>query len=49
MFPAVYRIIELTLFLPVALIIVEGAFLATKIMKIELHNNISLMAALIST
>jgi hypothetical protein len=30
MFPAVYRLIELTLLLPVTITIVEGAFLATK-------------------
>jgi hypothetical protein len=45
MFPAGYRLIELTLFLPVAITIVEGDFLATKIIKIELHNKIYIMAA----
>jgi hypothetical protein len=45
MFPAVDRLIELTLFLPVVMTIVKGAFLATKIIKIELHNKISIMAA----
>jgi hypothetical protein len=49
MFPTVYRLIELTLLLPVAMTIVEGAFLATKIIKIELHNNISIIVARIST
>jgi hypothetical protein len=49
MFPAVYRLIDLTLLLPVAMTIVEGAFLATKIIKIELHKKISIMAARIST
>jgi hypothetical protein len=38
MFPAVYCHIDLILFLPVVMTIVEGAFLATKIIKIELHN-----------
>jgi hypothetical protein len=45
MFPPVYRLIELTLLLPVAMAIVKGAFLVTKIIKIELHNKISIMAA----
>jgi uncharacterized protein YneF (UPF0154 family) len=49
MFPAVYRLIELTLLLPVAMTIVEGAFLATKIIKNELHNKIPIIAAQIST
>jgi hypothetical protein len=44
-FPAVYHFIELTLLLPIAMTIVEGAFLATKIIKIELHNKIYIMAA----
>jgi hypothetical protein len=45
MFTTVYHLIELTLLLPVAMTIVEGAFLATMIIKIELHNKISIMAA----
>jgi hypothetical protein len=37
MFPIVYHLIELTLLLPVVKKIVEGDFLATMIIKIELH------------
>jgi hypothetical protein len=43
MFPPVYRLIELILVLPTT--IVEGAFLATKIMKIELCNKIFIIVA----
>jgi hypothetical protein len=45
MFPAIYHHIEMTLVLPIAMTIVEGDFLATKIIKIELHNKISIMVA----
>jgi hypothetical protein len=43
-FHAVYLLIELALFLPVVMTIVEHAFLVTKNIKSELRNKTSTMA-----
>jgi hypothetical protein len=48
MIPADYRLTELVLLLPVAMKIVEWAFLAIKIIKTEFHNKMSIMSTKIS-